>query len=105
MVTGQIRGEPYAAAAWSGTDHAGIFLGISGLDTPTPNLDTFEQGALVTDGALELTEVALSGELMTVSGTFSGTVRSMGSGETIEITDGSFAVADIPRQYGFGPGG
>jgi hypothetical protein len=161
VVTGEIRGEPYAGAAWSGTDYARVFLGISGLDTPTPDLDSFEPGAggspaswgsyegpvlsllvelagepqplamnLPTDGntsavfylskptqedltamyvmasgTLEVAEVSLTGELMTVIGTFSGTVRSMGSGETIEITEGSFAVADIPRRDEFGPGG
>ncbi len=153
VVAGEIRGDPYAAAVWYETGDGRIMLALGGLDTPTPNLDTFQQGqagtpvsfgdyegpvlSLVLDlaaepepvtlelpagdnassliympratvddltamymaasGSLELTEVTLSEGILTAAGSFSGTVRSMGSGEEVEITAGAFAVSDVPH--------
>lgn len=45
IVAGDIRGEPYASAAWHEPDEERILLMVGGLDTPSPPLDTFEHGA------------------------------------------------------------
>lgn len=48
------------------------------------------------EGTLELSAFAFYGELARVVGTFSGTFRSEGTGETVRVTGGRFDVTDIP---------
>lgn len=48
------------------------------------------------DGSLEVTGMAIDGDVARLEGTFSGTFRSMGTGEEIEIDGGSFSIRDVP---------
>jgi hypothetical protein len=50
----------------------------------------------LTEGTLEVSAFAIYGDLARVEGTFSGTFRSEGTGETIRVTEGRFDVTDIP---------
>ncbi len=152
ILAGEIRGEPYASATWHEPREGRVLAAVSGLDTPTPPLETFERGAagamslgdyhgpalslaldmsgeprpftvhlpsddnsstvvfmpeatmddldlmfLLETGVLTVSEVSISSGHLRASGTFSGTVRSMGSGRTIEIADGRFAFEGAPH--------
>lgn len=153
IVAGDIRGQPYASAAWFEPDEERILFAVGGLDSADPPLDTFEQGAqgqpvsfgdyegpvfslmielapepapyslalpnddsqsalaymprpsfddmdvmyIVASGDLEVTEVRLAGGRMSAEGTFSGTVRSLGTGEELQVVDGRFSVEDAPH--------
>jgi hypothetical protein len=50
----------------------------------------------LTEGTLELSAFAFHGDLARVEGTFSGTFRSEGTGETVRVIGGRFDVTDIP---------
>lgn len=45
VVAGEIRGTPYASAAWYEPRDGRVLVTIGGFDTRTPPFDTFEQGA------------------------------------------------------------
>lgn len=47
IVSGSLRGEPYASAAWyiPREENGEVLAAIGGFDTPNPPFDTFEQGA------------------------------------------------------------
>lgn len=151
IVAGEVRGEPYASAAWHEPREGRVVAAIGGLDTPTPPLETFARGAAATSfgdyhgpvlslaldmsadprpftvelpsddnastvifmpeatvddlelmfllesGVVSVSEVALASGHLRAVGTFSGTVRSMGSGETVEIADGRFSFEGAPN--------
>lgn len=44
VVSGRVRGAPYASAVWYRPDDDGVLIGIGGFDTQTPPFDTFETG-------------------------------------------------------------
>lgn len=50
----------------------------------------------LSEGTLELSRFSFEGGAARVEGTFSGTFTSMGTGGTVRVTDGRFAVGDIP---------
>ena len=153
VISGDMRGQPYASATWFEPEEGKIMLAVGGLDTPTPPLDTFESGPsgtpvsfgdydgpalslvievdadpepfsmdlpadenmssavymsvasvgdmntafMLASGSLNVTQIQRSGRRMSVEGTFSGTVRSMGDGTEIEIRDGRFSASNIPH--------
>jgi hypothetical protein len=64
---------------------------------PEATVDDLDLMFLLEVGVVSVSEVSLvSGHLRAV-GTFSGTVRSMGSGETVEIADGRFSFEGAPN--------
>jgi len=44
IVAGEIRGQPYASAAWHEPAEGRLLVTVGGFDTPDPPLDTFQQG-------------------------------------------------------------
>jgi hypothetical protein len=44
IVAGEIRGQPYASAAWHEPGEGRLLVTVGGFDTPDPPLDTFQQG-------------------------------------------------------------
>lgn len=44
VVSGSVRGAPYASAAWYRPDDESVLIAIGGFDTRTPPLETFETG-------------------------------------------------------------
>jgi hypothetical protein len=64
---------------------------------PRATADDLDLMFLVETGMVTVTDVELSSGRLKVAGTFSGTVRSMGGGGTVEITDGRFSVDGVPN--------
>jgi hypothetical protein len=58
--------------------------------------DVMNTSFWLTEGTLELAAFAFYGDLARVVGTFSGTFRAEGTGETVRVTDGRFDVTDVP---------
>jgi hypothetical protein len=48
------------------------------------------------NGSLAVTALAIAGDVAHLAGTFSGTFRSLGTGEAVEIRDGRFDIRDLP---------
>lgn len=44
IVSGDVRGAPYASAVWYRPDDESVLIGIGGFDTQTPPMETFETG-------------------------------------------------------------
>jgi hypothetical protein len=48
------------------------------------------------EGSLDVAAFSIEGGTARLEGTFSGVFRSMGTGESLPITDGRFSIGDIP---------
>jgi hypothetical protein len=44
VLSGSVRGAPYASAVWYRPDDESVLIGLGGFDTRTPPLETFEMG-------------------------------------------------------------
>jgi len=64
---------------------------------PEATVDDLDLMFLLEKGVVSVSAVALSSGQLRAVGTFSGTVRSLGSGETIEISDGRFSFEGAPN--------
>lgn len=64
---------------------------------PVAEVGNMETTYLLAEGVLEVTEVAIEGGHARLSGTFSGTFRSLQGGHSVVITDGTFEASDMPN--------